>query len=155
MKKTINFEKHFGPLKTDVLGSIEQAYNITLPKDYRDFLLVFNGGKPIESEFSLKDSSNSSLVAGFFGITDSKDYNLLFHYVVIYTGRIPSNTIPIADDQCGNIILLSVKGQDRGKVYFWDHEREADPSQGEKPSYDNLTLIADSFEEFINNLKAE
>jgi hypothetical protein len=59
---------------------------------------------------------------------------------------------PISYDSFGNLILIAIKNADRGKIYFWDHEMEADPNQGEVPDYSNLTLIADSFDEFINSL---
>ncbi|MBI2812410.1 MAG: hypothetical protein HYX67_16515, partial [Candidatus Melainabacteria bacterium] len=39
------------------------------------------------------------------------------------------------------------------KVYFWDHEREADPDQGQTPeTAGNVHLIADSFSEFLDGL---
>lgn len=53
----------------------------------------------------------------------------------------------------GNLILLSLKNADRGKIYFWDHEMEA--NEGEIPDYSNLTLIANSFEECITSLCGE
>jgi hypothetical protein len=36
-----------------------------------------------------------------------------------------------------------------GTVYFWDHEKEADL---ELPSYDNVFVIADSFDKFLSSL---
>ncbi|MGL5784970.1 MAG: SMI1/KNR4 family protein, partial [Alphaproteobacteria bacterium] len=95
-----------------------------------------------------------SLVHFFLGIIPKKQANLLF-IMNMYLERIPLNTIPIANDQNGNLVLLSVKGSDRGKIYFWDHEMEADTDHGETPDYSNLTLVADSFDEFIQNLKSE
>jgi hypothetical protein len=58
--------------------------------------------------------------------------------------------ISLARDQCGNLILLSVKGSDRGMIYCWDHEREVEPA-----NYNNLSVISDSFDEFIAGLKSE
>ncbi len=74
----------------------------------------------------------------------------MLSYLKNYSGRIPNSFFPIAYDSCGNLICIPVKGPDRGKVYFWDHEMEA--ADDEEPSYDNLTLIADSFEDFFNSL---
>ena len=51
------------------------------------------------------------------------------------------------------MIQFLVKNADRGKIYFWDHEMEAD--EGETPNYSNLTLIADSFDEFIEGLHSD
>lgn len=47
----------------------------------------------------------------------------------------------------GDLILIAVKGTDRRKIYFWNHEMEM-----EEPDYSSLTLIADTFSEFINSL---
>ena len=153
MTINIHFEKKFGPISERFINALEQGWQIKLPKNYKNFLMDINGGRPKNKLFTLKDKSNSSLIAGIFGISDEEDYNILTRYPIMLGDRIPSNTLPIADDQCGNLILLSVKGPDYGKVYFWDHEMEAD--EGQTPDYSNLTLIADSFEEFINSLKSE
>lgn len=67
-----------------------------------------------------------------------------------YSARIPDNMFPIANDDLGNLILV-VKRPERGKVYFWDHEMEV--AEGEIPDYSNLTLISDSFDDFINSLR--
>jgi SMI1-KNR4 cell-wall len=136
----------------DFLKVIEQFWSFKLPKDYRNFLLNYDGNVPKRNIFSMKDASNASVVHNFFYLVPDRHLNLLINSVA-YSDRVPSNMLVIGDDPCGNKILLSVKMADRGKVYFWDHEREA--GEGEKPDYSNLTLIADSFEEFINNLKSE
>lgn len=144
-----------GTLQENFLETHEQFFNFKFPKDYRDFLLEYNGGITKNTVFLFKnDPEDGSILDRLFGFTPAKNQNILI-YFRNYQNRIPNNTFPIGYDPGGNLVLLSVKGPDRGKVYFWDHEREADSSQGEKPSYDNLTLIADSFDEFINNLKPE
>lgn len=146
------FEKPFFPLSEDIVEAVAQGLVIKLPKSYKKFLVEVNGGIPKNSGFRFKDDSNGSLLSGFYGIVPDRYYNLLF-YCGVYSSRVPSNTLPIAGDQLGNIILLSVKGQDYGKVYFWDHEREAD--EGETPDYSNLSLVADSFEEFLEKLEPD
>lgn len=148
-----DFEKQFGPIPEKFITALEQGWRIRLPKDYKNFLININGGKPKKKLFTLKDQSNNSLIAGLFGISEEEDYNILTRYPSMLGDRIPTNMFPIADDQGGNFILLSVKEADRGKVYFWDHNWEAE--EGQMPDYSNLTLIADSFDEFINNLKSE
>ena len=82
---------------------------------------------------------------------NSEDYVAnFFSKNIMFKNRIPGNMCAIASSPSGNLFLLSVKGDDYGKVYFWDHEMETEPAD-----YSNLTLIADSFDEFINNLKSE
>ena len=69
--------------------------------------------------------------------------------------RHTNDSFPIASDDYGNSICLIVKGPNRGKIYFWDHEMEADTDQGEVADYSNMTLISDSFNEFIECLYKE
>ena len=59
--------------------------------------------------------------------------------------------IPIADDPGGNAICLGMSGNERGKVYFWDHEMEAD--EGDEPTFENVYLVAESFASFLKSLK--
>ncbi len=148
-------EKTDPTLSDRTLSCLEKYWEIKIPKRYRDFLLEFNGGYPKERlEFSFKGSNDGSVLSAFLGITP-QEHNDLLNHLKIYNNRIPKNTLPIGYDTFGNLILIAAKGQDYGKIYFWDHEREADASDGEVANYSNLTLIADSFEEFINGLKDE
>ncbi|AIK96204.1 SMI1/KNR4 family protein [Candidatus Odyssella acanthamoebae] len=138
-----------------ILEALEQVWKFNLPTAYRNFILKYNGGSPQPSRFFFKESpSNGSYVDYLFGIRKGFNQNLLMS-MNLYSGRIPANMLPIGEDPGSNLILLSVKGPDRGKIYFWDHDLEADPAQGETPDYSNLTLIADSFDEFINGLSEE
>jgi len=143
-------------LEEFVLETFEQYLGFKFQKEYRDFLKKYNGGEPKKKIFCFKNnvSLGKSVIDTFFGFVPDKNENILLHFKN-YQVRIPWNMFPIARDDFGNRILLSVKGPDRGKIYFWDHEMEADTDHGETPDYSNLTLIADSFDEFIQNLKSE
>ncbi len=123
--------------------------SIVIPDAYRNFLEQYNGGIPSNRLIYFNNDEKGTLIDIIFGFTKEK-YRDLRKTNIDMLNRIPTNTLAIADDQGGNLILLSVKGPDYGKVYFWDHELETEPAD-----YSNLTLIADSFEEFINNLKSE
>ena len=70
--------------------------------------------------------------------------------------------IPIADDGGGHQICVGIKGKECGKVYYWDHHNEWDEQDyledyGEPmPSdvkFQNVYLIAESFEDFIRRLQ--
>ncbi|WP_010299799.1 SMI1/KNR4 family protein [Candidatus Odyssella thessalonicensis] len=148
----IKLENSSPTLSKETLECLERFWEFNLPKTYKVFLLEKNGGFPKEKHFNFKGQDEGSVLQAFLGITLNEDLDLL-ETLKVYNGRIPTWSFPIAYDTFGNLILLSVKGPDRGKIYFWDHEMEADPAQGEVPDYSNLTLIADSFNEFINNLR--
>lgn len=141
-------------LDPGILATVEQYLDFKLPKGYREFILKHNGGEPENKVFYFKeDSSNGSILRYFLSFTPNKYENILVVYRD-YRNRIPQNMFPIACDPFGNLVLISIKMADRGKIYFWEHEMEADPSLEEVPDYSNLTLINDSFEEFLNSLRS-
>ena len=138
------------PLELDVLKSIENYLGFKFPDKYKIFLLSCNGGETKKKIFFFqKDTLNGSILDRLFGVV-SNEYESILIYLKDYRTRIPDNFCPIGADPGGNLILISVKGPDYGKIYFWDHEMEVD--EGEEPDYSNLTLIADSFTDFINSL---
>lgn len=145
-----NIERTNGHLEESYLETQEQFFNFKFPKDYRLFLLENNGGVTNKKIFFYKNSKNDgSILDRLFGFTPKPHYNILIYFKA-YKGRIPYNMFPIGYDPGGNLILISVEGPNYGKIYYWDHEQETEPAD-----YSNLTLIADSFDEFINNLKSE
>ena len=148
--KNIIFENTNEQLNHCVIRSIENFLDVKFPKDYYDFLKNINGGVPTNSYFKFINCDCGSILSVFYGMCEDCLNDLLENYRC-YCIRIPSNTFAIASDLGGNQILLSVKGKDKGKVYFWDHEQEA--QEGEVPDYSNLTLIANSFDEFLGMLR--
>ncbi|MEP9405832.1 SMI1/KNR4 family protein [Peribacillus frigoritolerans] len=117
---------------------------MTLPKQYVDFLLEYNGGYPQESIFKISDDEGESLVNKVYGIGDMKS-NLAKVFEIL-EGEIPDGFVSIANDPGGNEILLGVSGEYQGKVYFWIHDIEPEDEMG------NMFILADSFAEFLNNL---
>lgn len=134
------------------LSDLETRLKMKLPNDYKKFLLQNNGGIPIPNVFDFIDGdgqNSNSLVHYFYAVYNDNGHDNLENNYNFFKSerRIPSNILPIAEDPFGNMICISVSGDDYGKVYFWDHELE-----GQSESYDNISLIASSFDEFINNL---
>lgn len=147
----MNMLKDNGGIAENILQAIEQYWEFRLPNDYRNFLLTHNGGESENTIFRFYDQSDGSCLVELFGIIKDNCSNLLIN--ATYSGnRIPDNMLAIGNDVYGNLILLTTKGKDRNKVYFWDHELEADIENGEVADYSNLTLIAESFGEFVEGL---
>lgn len=134
------------------VARVEQKLGCAFPREYRDFLLAHNGGQVVEGVFPIHGpmGDHEGLLDQFMCISPRDPYNLL-DWVTDYTGRLPPNLLPVAVDQAGNLIVLSVVGPDIGKVYFWDHELEA--GQGEIPSCENVYPVADSFQVFLDGLQ--
>ncbi len=143
--------------ETEIFKSIFNFLDISLPKSYKKFLLEnknFDFSEKEKNIFIVNKTKFSGVLRFFYEFSSNINDDILYH-LKLYRYRIPKNMISIACDNYGNQILLSVKGPDYGKVYFWDHEQEADTENGEEPSYNNLTLIANSFDEFMNGLYGE
>lgn len=125
--------------------------------------------------------STSSSVRFFFGIcpdTNSVMHNYdIFEAIKGRKNRIPEEFLPIGTDSFGNDICIGIKGKYYGKIYFWDHELEAGAikfvyenfglevamkntgltaeeitNYGDEPTYKNIHFIANSFDEFLDNM---
>ena len=121
----------------DQINKFETFIGGKLPKDYKTFLLKYNGGRPEPDIFKTVNGSYESDIQLFYGIREDQYYYNIAHQYQTFKSRIPNNTIPIANDSLGNIILLNLKTE---KVCFFDHKLE------------KTFLIADSFKFFVKNL---
>ncbi len=142
---------HSGDSQSEAdLKAIAAKIGRPIPLAYHKFLLDHNGGHPDPADFHFADNKDDGgSIAAFFGVNVSGAMDLEAS-LRTYAERISAHMFPIAHDPGGNLILLAASGKDKGKVYFWDHEEEAE--EGNLPSDDNLTLIANSFEAFLNSL---
>ena len=148
-----------GPPLTELqVDRLERQLGMTLPKNYRSFLLRYNGGRPDPAFFPIRDFDRSAFgdrspfgaIHFFFGLSRTvQSSNLGWNFSTL-RGRMPRELLPIAGDESGNRICLAVTGTNAGCVYFWDHDDEHSP-----PTYANLYLIASSFEEFLDGIYFE
>ncbi|NWJ48686.1 MAG: SMI1/KNR4 family protein [Chloroflexi bacterium] len=153
--REIQFAK-LGPAlsEADIIQA-EGELGIEFPQAYKDFLMKYYGGRPKLTSFPLfGDSLTSRGSIHWLYSINKVNYNYdIIENMHTFKGRIPTNFLTIGEDPGGNIICISFRGPDAGKVYYWDHEGELDKSSMD--SYENVYFIADSFEEFINSLTAE
>lgn len=154
-KMNLQIHESYPPIAVAEIKSLEQRLGRQIPQSYIDFLLNYNGGVPEVGGFLYRseEANRLGVVNRFLGIHSGK-YNNLDNYLMLYKERekrIPSNLIPIANDPGGNLICLSIDGSDLGKVYFWDHDLEAENEA--EVNYSNVYFIANSLEEFLQNLR--
>lgn len=143
-------------LQEKTLAEFERKHGFLLPTTYRAFLLQHNGGTPEPSSFCRKRSKEPSEVCRyFFGLRSGRSYAEMEDALETYLGedetRIPRRLLPIAEDPFGNLICLSLRGEDAGKVYFWHHEEEMDQKRRKTGDVNDaaISLIADSFDAFL------
>lgn len=141
------------------ISEFEETLLIELPEPYRNFMLQNNGGTP-ESEltFEFVDGDNGftsgSTVAEFLVIYPFGEISLYNDIKISYDSmleeeEISANYLPIAIDEVDNSILISVEGEDYGKIYYANHELI-----DTKTGISAINLIANSFTEFLNILKS-
>jgi hypothetical protein len=132
----------------------ERELGRQIPSAYREFLRKYNGGHPSPSDFKMagirKGTTQIASVKSFLGINTPVETLNLNYVMETFQGRVPAGFFPIARDPGGNLIGIGDFGLRPGKVYFWDHEREAE--EGEPPVDTNMYLVSDSFEAFIEGL---
>jgi hypothetical protein len=153
--------KAFVPVVEEELHAIETALGVRLPGEYREFVQRY--GVSAFGELVQFKSIEGAVepLSHFFG-SKSAGSNSLMWNIGKYQGRMPDTIIPIADDGGGNQICLGIKGNERGKVYYWDHDNEWDEEDyledHGKPmppavKFQNVHLVAESFEDFIQRLE--
>lgn len=132
----------------------EQEIGRRLPAEYKQHLRKFNGGQPEPAGFDIvwngqdwTEGWETNSVHYFLAIYDGETSNFLDYYRD-FSDRIPADTVPIAYDEGGNLILLGVEGKNEGKVFFWLQEYESD----DEPNYSNVGFVARNFEKFLNSL---
>lgn len=121
-----------------------------LPRDYKEFLVKHNGGSPQQPN-EVKGHSGAS-VRSFLGINGESGRDL-YKVLENYSGRIPKNTIPIAEDGCGNLLVMSLEKANYGSVYFWDHELEVEEEDEVIDNPPNITRLANNFSEFFEKMQ--
>src|SRR5882724_9594565 len=86
------------------LAESERRFKVTLPDDYRAFLLTTNGGRPQVRNFAFGENGRrtESAIGWFFGDCDDEDYGLDSNFEM-YGDRIPPSFLPIAADSFGNL----------------------------------------------------
>lgn len=138
------------PTAEDV-KDFETKIGLVLPEDYKKFLVEKNGGVPKKSKINT-DLLGTKVVQQFYAIKNPAKNYTLSYLLEIYSGRIPDRMLPIADDPAGNLYLCQLQpGDTCGKIYFWNHEEEADGEP--QPYFDNIIHVADSFSDFLSLLR--
>jgi cell wall assembly regulator SMI1 len=162
------------PMTEEELAAIEGSLGGRLPEDFRDFMRAY-GEAAFQADTWFRPARSSSLsptpfrespvyeelpFSHFYGSSAGKQS--LARRITLCEGRMPDTIIPIGDDGFGNQICLGIKGNERGKVYYWDHEntwseqRYREHFRRPMPleyKFQNVYLVAESFADFIARLE--
>lgn len=147
------------PVTSEDIKQIESELGYSLPNDYVEFLINYGGFAfncyviyPLLEPCPIGDMQGLDV---FFGVLPNDTYDIIGRYQGL-KDRIPSNFLPIARDGMGNHVCLSVNGDDKGYVYFWQHDAEVLIDDDENSGYvKDIYLAARSFDEFIDSLERD
>jgi hypothetical protein len=138
----VAYRRQAPPAPTDQIERLERRVG-PLPDAYRDYLRRQDGGRL---------ENNSEVVDEIFGLgPDTPEWASMWKNLELYADRLPTWLLPVASDAAGNLFAISLRNQDRGSVWFWDHEREAD--EEETPTEENIELRAGDWQSFLDSLQ--
>src|SRR5262249_38883564 len=124
----VAFSETGPPATEESIARLEQRIGHPLPPHYRDFLGQHDGG-PLDL--------NNRSVNEVFGLGDGvPDFASVWNALDTYRDRVPVWLLPVASDSFGNLFAVSLRPDDRGTVWFWNHEAEAD--EGEPLTEENI-----------------
>ncbi len=150
MNKNMLINNPYGPLSLQKLEVFEITYKISLPTDYREFLLKYNGGQPSPSFFWIKAQKDGTVVNQFYGLHDRPNHLDLRTYIIdeeLFGNS--KSLLAIGDDGLGNFICIGITHQNQGEIFFIDHNLYA---FGKPDTFVGITKIAQSFSDFLNLL---
>jgi hypothetical protein len=170
----------FIPMAEFEIAAFEEQIGARLPEAYRHFLATygsstFNGispdnpyiqFRPLNSLPSHVSVSGKGLFDAFYGgATDERDPYSLQVRTRFLSGRMPETMIPIGDDGGAGQICIGVKGEEAGKIYYWDQANEPVDEEDYLDDYgrprprqsffQNVNQIAVSFEDFLRRLEVK
>ena len=140
------------PVREAEVAAFEQRLGLTLPADYRRFLLEVNGGL-LASE---NRRFSHYIITDLLSLADDNDASNLEARAARAHWVLPHSDLLMIGNADGGMILLAVRGNHRGEVWNLD---TVDPRpDGSNPrvlwhDQRDMTKLADSFEEFVRMLK--
>jgi hypothetical protein len=146
---SLKFIRANGPASEDSLSRVEALLGTELPGDYRAFLKIQDGGyapSPNLFRYSAWDAPDSQT-----DIHELWGTEFFLNPTYLRPG-LRSGFFEIGIDSGGSPILISLRNEDFGHVYYWETDWDFQLPGEEYPSVDHL---ADSFTEFLDILTEE
>lgn len=135
------------PVSELQISELEEMLKYQLPKDYRTFLKTHNGGRPKPVSFKYHDPMHGETLGSinkFFGIMDEDNWFSILGNFKDFRNEAQLGLLPIADEGGGNYIFMALDDENKGKIYYLNHN--IDPSEG------NLFFVANTFNELLDIL---
>lgn len=131
---TVTYVHRFPPAAEGSVVQLEERIGHRLPPAYRDYLREQGGGRV---------ENNAEALNTILGIGDLPDWADIEYVLDLTQEMVPSWLFPVARDEYGNLYCLSLRDEDSGAVWFWNHEEEDG----------NLTLKAPDWCTFLESVE--
>ena len=122
----------------DIIESVEHRLQITLPEDYKQFVLKYDGGYPNHFKVDGKVEIFNNLIS-----LAENEYNNIYEILEDLQDRIGDQLVPFAEDGFGNLLCFDYSADKN--IVFWDHEKNHD-------DFKESTFVCFSFSSLIGNL---
>ncbi|WP_170229723.1 SMI1/KNR4 family protein [Polyangium fumosum] len=131
------------PLSEQSLQELEEKLGVRLPAPYRRFLQEYNGGRPEPDVLDIAGAPFGTVgVREFFGVgKDYETYELLW-LLEERRASLGDDVLAIACDSSGDLYGIVTKGEQRGRVYFFDYYASWEPY-----------FVASDFDAFLQKLR--
>lgn len=166
------------PAPQVIVEKFESRIGARLPADYREFLLILNGGRPIKplgsqgGEYAVLSIDwqgrppqqtdpeviiDYLLAAESWGDVFTGEQNPALTLDGVYTDfaivepRIPVGMVPIGRDPGGSLLLIDVFGKQPGSVWFWAADW-FDRNLLKSDPFHNVALLSPNFSSLIKNI---
>jgi hypothetical protein len=138
------------PVSDSQIDRFENDHGISLPLAYRRFLRSTNGGQPHSyTSFVIPEVGEEVLLGVLYGICDGQYGVSLGAMLAEFKDSLPEEYIPIGEDPGGNQLLLTLSGDHKDGIFYWDRvgflARRADHS---------IFRVAANIDEFLDSLQA-
>jgi hypothetical protein len=157
-------KNYYGGITEEHVIHFEQQIGARLPEEYRQFLIRYNGGqfekKDIRFFNHFTETKQFADLNCLHGIS-SENNKMMGVVLQSSSSRQPPQVIVIGNNSGTGLFCLAVRGENYGKIYFWDAqiiygyiEEEEEASEAER-DMNNVFWLADSFHEFIEKLEED
>jgi hypothetical protein len=140
----------FELVSMEAITAVEARLGVTLPADYKAFLLKTNGLRP-EPDLCFAVPERGEVMLGcLYGLKPERTSCDLEHEqgVITHWTPLPAGYVTIGEDPGGNAILLATSGENAGRVLFWDRVGFWVGEDG-----GNTFRVANSFAAFVESLR--
>ena len=127
-------------ISKDIIESVEHRLQISLPDDYKQVVLEYDGGYPSPNRF--KVGKNIEIFNNLISL-DKNEYNNIYEILEDLQNRIGNQLIPFAEDGFGNLLCFDYSADKN--IVFWNHEKNYD-------EFKEVTFVCSSFSSLIESL---